>query len=93
MKTYVKLKSLSWFQENAFEDADGDFWSNKKDRDLFNECEVLEVPDDVREYDTHHLNRHVIKDNIFRIDPKNLDGVMWGIEKVLDPQKDSMYYI
>jgi len=89
----VRIKPLEWFEENAFSDEDGDFWPNEKDRDLFNQCEVMEIPDEVREYNTHHLNSLVIKNKILHIDSKNLDDIMWGVEKVLDPEKDSMYYV
>ena len=36
MKKLYQVQSLEWFKENAFQDNDGDFWEEEKEKDIWN---------------------------------------------------------
>ena len=90
----IKLKSLEWFEENAFLDHDGDYHPNEKDRDYYDKRHQMPMRDGKLYYKS--VYRKNIRENIMYIrkyDEEQIHLYKWALEKVLYPETDPQYFI
>jgi len=85
----VKVRSLEWFEENAFRDDDGDYWKTMELRDAHNEMRIGTVS----EVEGKYVPKKVIGKVLKHINQDFYNKHKWIVEEILTQNEYPEYFL
>lgn len=89
---YAKYKSLEWFDANAFEDVDGDFWETAEARDTFDK----ESGTPSFSWNDDELYSNIVRSrigNVLFLSKDKFESAEWGLEEIYTSETHPELYI
>ncbi len=95
---YIKIQPLSWFEENCYEDEDGDFWKNVEDWEIYvDSTSGHQVTKNAKYFDIYYQGKIIKTDDpMFQRDgyqKYNHENWDWAVKEYISKEENPEYFI